>query len=87
MKKLIVLFFTVFALSTFSFSQDLTRAELTIILTSATQEMNDDMGKNYSVADAYAAYSAGVLTITEVGIKSYRYQFLGCVGVIVISDR
>ena len=87
MKKLILILVFVTTCCFHSFSQDLSRSELNIILTSATQEMNDDMGKNYTVADAYAAYSAGVLTITEVGVKRYRYQFLGCIGIIYIDDR
>ena len=87
MKKLFLILVFVTTCCFHSFSQDLSRSELNVILSYATQEINADMGKNYSVADSYLAYQAGVLTIVEVGAKTFRYQFLGCVGVIAVDDR
>lgn len=91
MKRLLLILSFVFGLAISTQAQGLTRSQLDQIIYSAKEQVNTDMQKNYTMADAYLAYQNGYLSILYVGkvgnYYSYRYNYLGCVNIVLIDDR
>ena len=87
MKRLLLILSFVLGLTISTQAQSLTRSQLDQILLAATTQVNADLGKNYTVADAYFAYQNGYLTIVKVRTKTYRYNYIGCIDIILINDR
>ena len=86
MKKLLLILSFVMGLCFTAYTQSLSRSQLDQILFAATERVNVDLGKNYTVNDALSAYQNGYLTVIQEGRNTYRYSFSGCSGVILLID-